>query len=137
MPDRPRAVLDTNVLLSAILFGGTPLQVIDAWRVRGLFDLVISPEILAEILVKLADRFKLPPSLVGEWQVLLSVNVTRVVPIHDVRVCRDPDDDKFLAAAAAAAADFLVTGDKDLLDIERFGTTRIVTPRVFLTCLGL
>lgn len=128
MPDRPCVILDTNVILSAILFGGTPLQVVDAWRTRGVFDLAISPEILAEILNRLEDKFKLPPSLVGEWKDLLSTNMIRVVPIRGTKVCRDPDDDKFLDAAAAADARFLVTGDKDLLDMEMFGTTRIVTP---------
>lgn len=137
MLDRPRVIVDTNVILSALLFGGTPLQVVDAWRTRGLFDLAISPEILAEILDKLGDKFKLPPPLVGEWKYLLSTNVIRVVPIRGVKVCRDPNDDKFLDTAAAADARFLVTGDQDLLVLGMFGTTRIVTPRAFLACLGL
>lgn len=136
MPDRPCVVLDTNVLLSAILFGGSPLQVVDAWRLRGLFDLAISPEILAEILAKLADKFNLPASLVGEWRTLLSTNVKRVTPVHEVRVCRDPENDKFLATAEAAGTVFLVTSDKDLLEIELYGTTRIMTPRAFLDLLG-
>ncbi len=54
-----------------------------------------------------------------------------------VSVCRDPDDDKFIACALAARAEFLVTEDQDLLALDGYEGLRIVTPAQFLEALGL
>ena len=57
-----------------------------------------------------------------------------VIDVHSpVRCCRDPHDDKYLACAADGDADYIVSGDRDLLDLKRFIGIPIVTARQFLT----
>lgn len=129
-----RAVLDTNILLSAILFGGIPGELLDLWR-RGGFELVMSPELLAELVSKLPFKFDFPTDLVAEWQQLFSENTIHILPDYTTKVCRDPDDDKFLDVSLAAKAIYLVTGDQDLLFLKRYQGIRILKPTEFLTIL--
>jgi putative PIN family toxin of toxin-antitoxin system len=133
------AVLDTNVLLSALRAGRTPpAQIVDAWR-KGRFRLATSHEQIEEF--KRAARYPklrpyLPPGAVGRV-----VNELRSAEVLLERLRRagdspDPGDDYLLAMAIAAGADFLVTGDKPLLTVKRAGHARIVAPRRFATVLG-
>ena len=55
-----------------------------------------------------------------------------VTPSRSVKVCRDPDDDMVIEAALAGMAEYIVTGDKDLLTLKEFESVRFITPRVFL-----
>lgn len=61
--------------------------------------------------------------------------VERVYPQERTHVLRDPDDEKYLEAASACQADYLVSGDRDLLSLKKFGTTRIVSPKEFVEVL--
>lgn len=131
-----RAVLDTNLLLSAVLYGGTPLKLVNLWRQEQIFDLVISPELLAEFVSKLKTKFVLPDELVFEWQKLLSQNVIQVLPTYTTQVCRDSKDDMLIDTALAAKAEYLVTGDKDLLDLKKYKGLRIVKAKHFLNLVG-
>ena len=132
-----RAVLDTNVLISATLVkGGVESRIVRAWQ-AGQFDLVLSPDILEEIgramrYEKLANhRWMLPEEVTSFIRVLAqsAVLVSGTVPIA---VCRDPDDDKFLAAAIEGKAPWVVSGDRDLLAVQRHKTVSIVRPTTFL-----
>jgi putative PIN family toxin of toxin-antitoxin system len=109
-------VLDTNVIVSGLLFGGIAGRLLERlWT--GRFRLAASPEILSEYRRVLAyPAFALKPR---EAQRLVDVYV---LPFCDVvralagpAVCRDPDDDKFLYCAMAAHAHAIVTGDRDIL----------------------
>lgn len=55
-----------------------------------------------------------------------------VAPKRKIKVCRDPEDDMLIEAALAGGAEYVVTGDEDLLTLKRFETVRFVTPRLFL-----
>ena len=133
------AVLDTNVLLSALYAAGSPpATILDAWRERR-FALVTSVEQIEEF--KRASRYPqlrpyLPRRAVGRI-----VNELRAAEVLLERLRRagdtpDPGDDYLLAMAAASGADVLVTGDKALLALKRIAETRIVPPRRFATMLG-
>jgi putative PIN family toxin of toxin-antitoxin system len=135
MPKRPRAVFDTNVLLSAILFGGIPLKLLDLWRHQDAFSLILSPEILAEVVSKLAVKFGFPDDLVQSWREILQERSVQVLPTYTTRICRDPEDDKFLDAALAGRAKYLVSGDRDLLTLEFHRGVQIITPSNFLKLL--
>ena len=129
-----RVVLDTNVLVSALLFGGQPGRLRDLW-VGGRFVPLVSKETFAEFSKVLSyPKFRLSAAettMIIEEELLPYADVVEVTE-DAAGVCRDSDDDKFLAVAASGDASYLVTGDKDLLVLKAFGTTRIVTVSDFL-----
>jgi len=128
-----RVVLDTNVFVSGVFFGGHPYRILDAWR-RARLTLVLSPEILDEyrrVGESLAERYEgvdLSPFLR-----LLVAHAEFVQPSPLASpVCRDPDDDKFLACAIAGRAQAIVTGDRDLLSLSEFRSIPVLSPRTFV-----
>ncbi len=135
-----RVVLDTNVIVSATLIrGGNEDQILRAWQ-HGSFDLVLSPPILEELGRALFyERLrKLRWMTDGEVAELLRALAAGGVVVSGrvkVKASRDPDDDKFLAAAIEGVAEFVVTGDRDLLDLKSHRGVRIVRPTRFLTTI--
>jgi len=131
-----RAVLDTNVIVSAVLVRrGNENHVLSAWR-SGAFDLILSPQLLEELgrvlsYAKIRDARWMTEAEVFELLGILAEESILVAGQLVVRASRDPTDDKFLAAAIEADADYLVTGDKDLLTLEAYRRVRIVTPAAF------
>ena len=128
-----KVVLDTNVFVSGVFFGGTPGRVLEAWR-DGTTEVVLSREILEEYVrvgEELAGRF--PGIDLGPAFELLAVSATLVVSTRlPEPVSRDPDDDKFLACALAAGADCVVSGDRDLLDVSPYEGVVVLSPRDFV-----
>jgi len=131
-----RLVVDTNILISALLAEGSlPAHLIVLWR-EGRFDLLTSAEQLDELLrvtryPKL--RTRLVPAQAGRLINELRDIAVLLKDLPTVTVCPDPYDNYLLAMASAGAADFLVTGDKrDLLGISVYGGSRIVSVRDFL-----
>jgi putative PIN family toxin of toxin-antitoxin system len=132
-----RLVVDTNILISALLVEASlSAHLIVLWR-QGRFDLLTSAEQLDELMrvtryPKIRER--LTPALAGRL-----INELRDIAVvlknfPTVSVCQDPFDDYLLAMAVAGSADFLVTGDKrDLLGLKHHEGTKIVTVRDFLT----
>jgi putative PIN family toxin of toxin-antitoxin system len=127
-----RAVFDTNVLVAAFLAEGVCSKLLLRAR-KGECALILSLDILEEFEGVLRNKFSLSPSEVSEVHTLLAEAAREIVkqisPITPL--CRDPDDDKILACAQAVRADYIVTGDRDLLVIKTFGKTQIITPRDF------
>lgn len=137
-----RAVLDTNVYASGtILPRGTPFQVLEAWRQQE-YVLVTSPAILAEIervlrYPRIRDRYGISEEQISRLEASLRADAV-VVPgeLAIDPTCFDPDDNKFLACALEVRADYLVTGDPDLLRLGQFAGTAIVTPAEFMMLLS-
>lgn len=123
-------VIDSNVFVSAIIGGGNPNKVLNLWLAEK-FTLVISPEILAEILTVLI-KLQTPPSVVNRFKELIETHAQKVIPKSTFKICRDPKDNKFLELSFDGKADFLVTGDSDLLVLKKFKKTIIVKPKDFL-----
>lgn len=124
-------VLDSNVWISALEFGGTPDLAV--FRALTRDRLAISEFIQAEILRVLTTKFGRDPlelqALLDELLVdSLSVEVTGKIK----GICRDPKDDAILETAWRARADYLVAGDKDLLSLGMFRGTAIVSPSMYL-----
>jgi hypothetical protein len=131
-----RLVIDTNVLISALLTGTSlPAHLITLWR-EGRFDLLTSADQLDELMrVTRYPRIRerLAPALAGRLINELRDLAIVVENLPQVTVCADPYDNYLLAMAAAGAANFLVTGDKrDLLGLRLYEGARIVTVRNFL-----
>lgn len=128
-----KVVVDTNVLVSGVFFGGMPSRVLEAWR-DGKYDLAVSPEILEEyrqVGEELTRRFE--GVSLAPFIALLVMNAEIVeAPGLPEQVSRDRDDDKFVACAVAAECEYIVSGDKHLLEVSGYQGIDIVTPREFL-----
>jgi len=129
-----RAVLDTNVLLSALIFPGSkPDQVLQRVS-RGEVELFLSPFILGELERILLDKFRFTKPQTAERVNVIRRMATLVEPALRVALVVGKDDDnRILECALAAQADYLVTGDKmHLLPLRSVGPSKIVTPADFL-----
>jgi len=128
-----RLVVDTNVFVSGVFFSGPPHHILDAWR-RGVIDLVLSPEILVEYKdtgEELAASF--PDVDLAPWIDLVITAATLVqAPPLPQQICRDPDDDKFLACALSSRTKLITSGDKALLATSGFKGITVLTPRQFV-----
>ena len=129
-----RVVLDTNVLISALLFTGISSELVSLWQ-KGIIAVLLSREILDEYLRVLAyPKFQLSEAEIKgliEEELLPYVQVIK--PGTRVRVVkRDPSDNKFLECAVAGKADVLISGDKELLALRHYRQVRIHTPARFL-----
>lgn len=132
-------VIDTSVFVSSLLQKqGVPAQVLDAWRALR-FQVVTSPAVVEEVRTAVTRshiqrRYHIRDEYVQELVDLLTSTARMVPGIADVADARvqDPKDEIILACVAEADADALVTSDKDLLVLESYRGTPIVTPRQFL-----
>ena len=135
-----RAVLDTNVVISATLIrGGNEDRILRTWQ-RGAFELVLSPQILEEMARALFYEGLRKFRWMSEEEVLaLLESLTRgsflVSGKVRVQASRDPEDDKFVAAAVEGRAEYVVSGDNDLLTLKTYKGIRIITPAQFLRIL--
>jgi putative PIN family toxin of toxin-antitoxin system len=129
-----RVVLDTNVVVSALLFTGISSKLVPLWEGGGITALV-SRGILEEYLRVLSyPKFKLSEGdIKGLIQEELLPYVDVVKPWRRLRaVDRDPSDDKFVECAVAGKARVIISGDKDLLSIGRYRKILIQSPAQFL-----
>ncbi len=131
--NRHRIVLDTNVLISAILFGGKPRRVLDL-VISGSIDCTLSTAILDELRAVLeCPKFGFSPNvclhIIEELHGICDI----ISPSVSVDVIRsDPDDNRILECAAEARAHFIVSGDPHLLDLGKFKKIRILSPADYL-----
>ena len=135
----PKVVLDTNVLVSALNFGGNPDLILRLSRGRTKrFDLFLSPFILKELSVILSGKFfwstpriERATQLLVKWGDVVSTKKS----ISAIPKDRDDDDNRILECAVKAKADFIVSGDKHLLNLKKYEGIRMVTPAQFLKIL--
>jgi len=125
-----RILLDTNVLVSALLFGGLP-RVLLRTAIRGDVTLVTSPALLDELEDVLVGKFGFGRAVARLTRAEIEALADLVEPGDPPRVCRDPDDDEVLATAVTGRVDVIVTGDRDLLALGAHQGIRILTPREF------
>jgi len=127
-----RVVIDTNVYLSGLFFGGKPMACLELAR-SGAFRLYASPELLNELEDELSDApFNQSSGNISRIISNIEAYARIIKAARRVTEVRDPKDNMLLDCALASKADFLVTGDKDLLDIGRFRQTRILSVAEFL-----
>ena len=126
-----KVVVDTNVMISGVFFGGAPRMVLNA---------IIDEKITACATLEIVDEYQeIVEEMIARKQGHL--NKTILDPLiqklrlveqqSNVQVCRDPDDDKFLNCAKDSGSVYIVSGDKDLLVIQDFDGIKIVTARQF------
>lgn len=126
-----RVVLDSNVYISALLFGGNPRKIVELAQ-TGAFHTFTSSPIVAEIEEVLRRKFawreaRIRAAADATWRI-----ATQVECGEELTDCPDPDDNRVLECAIAGRAHFIITGDRDLLELHPYRRVSIVSPRVFL-----
>lgn len=127
-----RVVLDSNVLISSLFWKGPPRRIADLAMAQHIEN-ITSPDILSEIESVLYEDFSdIPFSRIEEIiRDILSYSQLIQAEKISVRRLRDIMDAKIIACAIAGKADYIVTGDKDLLVLKGYKGIRIVTPKIF------
>src|SRR5574341_1853249 len=129
-----RVVLDTNTVISALLFSSTASRLVPLWQARRI-SVVVSKQIVEEYLRVLAyPRFRLDDQEIRrlmEEELLAFVETVRVKRRLAV-VKRDPEDNKFIEFAVAGGAQYLVNGDQDLRQLGSYGGISILTVAEFV-----
>ena len=130
-------IIDTNILVSGLLKGNTTRPIINAF-IEKKFNIIISEEIKEELVKILASpniSKRIPIEDASQILELIDLNSIKVKPKEQVFDCRDSKDNKFLECAIESKADFVVTNDKDLLVLNPYKETRIVSAIEFLKLL--
>lgn len=126
-----RVIIDTNVFISGLLFGGNPEKVLQKWINRE-FILCISPELQAEIVSKLMFKFHASDSFIKSLIYLIENISEKYIPSRVTTKVRDKSDNFLLELAQEANAKFIISGDKDLLTLGYFRKTKIISPKDFI-----
>ena len=130
-----RVLFDTNIFISAFIFGGLPRKLLEIAR-AGLIKLTTSPVLLDELERKLRRKFNWDEPILAETrndlEQLCDITSTTQSITH---IQADPDDDRVLEAAIAGRADYIVSGDKHLLKLGEYEGIRILTVRQFIDLL--
>jgi len=132
------AVLDTNVVVSALLFGGETARLVALWQ-SNAFALLASAAIIEEYARVLSyPKFQLTDAEIREMlneDILPFVTPVRVKKIPRVN-SKDPSDDKFLACAVVGKADAIVSGDHHVLELRAYRSISILPVQAFLKTIG-
>lgn len=134
MTSRPRYVLDTNVIVSALLFPDSkPGQAFFQERTRG--EILLSGKAIEEI-VEVIRRPKFDRYVLAEERDRFLATLIRessfIETMESICECRDPKDDKWLELAVGGAAERVISGDDDLLQLKSFRGIPIMTPTQFI-----
>jgi putative PIN family toxin of toxin-antitoxin system len=127
-----RVFVDTNVLVSAVLKGRNPREVIQFIVDTQAFDWIVSAEILAEYTEVLSrSKLKLTDEIKEEWFEIINT-VTAIIDVDvEIDFPRDRKDAKFIACALAGRANFLITGDRDFTEAQTLMNTTIISVSLF------
>jgi putative PIN family toxin of toxin-antitoxin system len=131
--------LDANIFVSAFIWGGKPRLITNRY-VQMVDMLFISGEIIDEIRYVLRmPKFDLSKRRFDDIIENIETHgrMVNIISKHRVTgVCRDPYDDMYLECAIAAGADYIISGDRDLLDLKEYGGVKIVSAREYLDIVG-
>ncbi len=132
-----RAVVDTNILIRALIKPAGTVGPVLQRLASGDYLMVYSESLLTELLAKLAlprirTKYHLTDPIIETTLAVIALRGELVKPTRRIKLCRDPNDDMLLEVAVAGSAQYIVTGDEDLLVLRKFEAIRIVTSRVFL-----
>ena len=130
-----KAVLDTNILISSLFWKGAPYEIVQK-GIGGAFIIVLSPEIIRETEDKLKNKFKFSVENTNAFLEVVALNSFIVEPMIKLRIVKaDSTDDKIIECAVAGNVDYIVSGDKHLLNIKKHEQINIITPSKFLKLL--
>jgi len=127
-----RVVFDTNIFISAFAIPGGVAEKAVSRVLEGRDELVISPDIVKEVLSVLSSKFGRDREALSHVAVILSDLGEWVEPKQTVRVLKDDPDNRILECASFGKADIIVTGDKEMLRLGEFNRVKIVSLREYL-----
>jgi putative PIN family toxin of toxin-antitoxin system len=127
----PRVVLDTNIYVSALRYGGKPKQVLDL-ALNGSLRLLISAPLKLELERVLRDKFDITARKIAESAELLWSDAEWIVPAYHLNLCLDESDNRVLECALEGKAGYIVTGDRHLLNLQPLEGLAILSPDAFL-----
>lgn len=131
-----RAVLDTNIFISALIFGGLPSKLVGLGMGQK-FQMLTSPILLDELDEKLRNKFKTTPILADKIRSELEAACEVLSTIDQLRVINDdPDDDRVLECAIAGRADYIISGDRHLLKLGLYEGVVVLNIRQFMDILN-
>lgn len=123
--------MDTNVLISGVFFGGFPRKILSE-VVKNKLTACATTEIVDEYEEIVQEMIERKQGHINRNLLSPLIKAMEIIePITQVKMSRDPDDDKFLGCAKDAHALYIVSGDKDLLVLEQFENIQIVTAKEF------
>ena len=128
-----KVIIDTNIFISGVFFSGPPSKILEGWR-DGKIELILSPEILTEY-QEVAHRLSLTFDGIDVEPIieLVAINSTLIsAPPLPESVCRDKNDDMFVALALASNVKTIISGDKDLHDISGYQEIEVIKARAFV-----
>lgn len=126
-----KIILDTNILISAFIFGGKPRQILSLVsdeQIQAFTSLIL----IAEFFDVVNKKFDLSDEELALTKNQIENQFTIVQPKKTIKISRDEDDNRVLEAAIQGNCSYIITGDKDLLDLKKFKNIKIVTPETFL-----
>lgn len=130
-----KVVLDTNILVSALIFGGKPEKIVKLALQKEIYA-VTSPTLIAELVETLTKKFYFSSEKTHSIERKLRKSFKIVNPSKEINVLKDHDDNRVLEAGVEGKCDYIVTGDKELLGIGSYRRIKIVTSGQFLTILN-
>ena len=126
-----KIVVDTNVVISGIFFGGVPRKIVEAVA-DGAIDAYATAEILDEYMGIIASMLERKQGRINQSILSPLFSAIKIIETESrIEVCRDPDDNKFIECAVDAKALYIVSGDNDLLDIKEYDGICIITAKEF------
>lgn len=134
-PPKPKVVLDSNIIISAIIFGGKPQIILRKVYKREIYG-VISEVIIAELNEALVKYFKIPSGKLKKLNKRIKSRLEVVIPKVQIKVSRDVSDDKIIEAAVEGNCAYVITGDKDLLEIQMYKRIKIISAGEFLKIIS-
>ena len=126
-----RIIIDTNILISGLYFHGLPKKLLSEIDLEK-FNLCVNDEIILEYIDKIDNKFSKSKYILDkDLRKKIFGSFEKFDKVSDLKICRDPKDDKFINCAIDAKAIYIVSGDNDLLTIKNFEGIEIVTAREF------
>ena len=127
MAKPPKILLDTNIIISALVFGGKPREVLNRVK-RFEIEAIISPQLLSELSEVLVKKFGFSKEKIQLTESLIKKCFRQVYPSQEFNVVKDKDDNRVLEAACEGKCNVIITGDKELLELAHFQDIEIITP---------
>ncbi len=127
----PKVVLDTNILISALIYGGKPQQIYNLIFDKRIFA-ITSSILLAELTEILVKKFNFDLDRIKQLEKITKRTFQVIHPKKTIKLLIDEDDDRVLEAAVEGKCDYIVTGDKELLELNIYKKIKILNADEFL-----